>query len=927
MLALAVAGCGQGGTKIQLEVVFPDTAAREATARLDLWVLRPAAGAGCQALTSGTARPGDADYPILDSIQVSLPSLAGARALEVAEPGPVLFLGEGLDAGGAPLVRGCLAAEATRDGPGSVRLELERLAPPCQDAAECDDQNPCTLDDCRDGRCVNEPVDDGQPCDDDLYCNGPETCQGGQCRQGSPPDCTDDDPCTQDLCDETFDRCAHPPVAEPPGVEGPPGDPSCTDGLDNDCDGLTDGADPACVTCQDAAECDDQNPCTRDDCTAGRCVNEPVLDGTPCDDELFCTDPDSCQAGRCRGLARDCSGLEDDCNTSACDELAGACQPVPRPDGTPCDDDLFCTTNDACQAGACTGGASPCHGECEAGCDEAAGTCVQAAPGTPCTQDGVFCNGQEVCDAQGACLSPGDPCGAAECASCDEGAQRCDVAQGAPCSGDGIDCTTNHQCDATGQCVGSLRDDGFCDALTPGSVCLPECSPDPSGCAIPPAALTLACQSPIDLSNADRSSCALTLTGPGGAGQAGCLTCQAQLGDVLVARTSFDDGAGGCALDGWALTPATGNRCTNTITPDCSLGAANRTCCATLASLCDASTFGRPVLRSDNATNCGGNNRQWRLSRTFDLRGFGAARVCFETADQGVTGASGLSAYASDSSRQPEVLACVLAGPQPGVDGAMTPLCADLPAWADDNPAVTVMFRAHSNANGERVFLGGLSLRAWSAGCPPSPVAALDETFAGCDLSAWNTLSGTVACVNTGCANQTGWRPGVVSDGPAASLETRVDASGLHGGLTLCFRMGASGSAAAGDGLAIAVDAGAGYQQVFAQTAPLGLAGECQELCLPLDDALPGAARNPDLGIRLALTGDGTVGVYGLRLTGAPHCPAGAALDLSPLVDQGGGQYAFELIDAAGEPLAASASCAWSPDPERSALDRVWFQP
>ncbi|MBI3447642.1 MAG: hypothetical protein HY049_01785 [Acidobacteria bacterium] len=38
-----------------------------------------------------------------------------------------------------------------------------------------------------------------------------------------------------------------PPTFLPSGVEGPPGDPSCSDGIDNDSDGLVDGADPDCL--------------------------------------------------------------------------------------------------------------------------------------------------------------------------------------------------------------------------------------------------------------------------------------------------------------------------------------------------------------------------------------------------------------------------------------------------------------------------------------------------------------------------------------------------------------------------------------------------------------------------------------------------------------------------------------------------------
>ena len=41
-----------------------------------------------------------------------------------------------------------------------------------------------------------------------------------------------------------------------PAAEGPPGDATCTDGLDNDCDGLTDANDP---DCQQAAECTGYN--------------------------------------------------------------------------------------------------------------------------------------------------------------------------------------------------------------------------------------------------------------------------------------------------------------------------------------------------------------------------------------------------------------------------------------------------------------------------------------------------------------------------------------------------------------------------------------------------------------------------------------------------------------------------------------------
>ena len=61
-----------------------------------------------------------------------------------------------------------------------------------------------------------------------------------------------------------------PPVCTPTGPEGPFGDATCTDGADNDCDGLTDGADPDCqqaVDCAaflDKASCSNEPICTWD---------------------------------------------------------------------------------------------------------------------------------------------------------------------------------------------------------------------------------------------------------------------------------------------------------------------------------------------------------------------------------------------------------------------------------------------------------------------------------------------------------------------------------------------------------------------------------------------------------------------------------------------------------------------------------------
>jgi len=52
-----------------------------------------------------------------------------------------------------------------------------------------------------------------------------------------------------------------PPVFTPPGVEGPPGDPTCEDGVDNDGDGLVDGEDPNCmVSSNEPPDCSAAEP-------------------------------------------------------------------------------------------------------------------------------------------------------------------------------------------------------------------------------------------------------------------------------------------------------------------------------------------------------------------------------------------------------------------------------------------------------------------------------------------------------------------------------------------------------------------------------------------------------------------------------------------------------------------------------------------
>jgi hypothetical protein len=106
----------------------------------------------------------------------------------------------------------------------------------CSLPADCDDANPCTNDDCQGNLCVY--VNNTDNCDDADPCTMNDVCSGGVCA-GDPLDVDLDgymsDACLggDDCLDSNFD-------VNPGATEGPWDDPTCTDGLDNDCDGLTD---------------------------------------------------------------------------------------------------------------------------------------------------------------------------------------------------------------------------------------------------------------------------------------------------------------------------------------------------------------------------------------------------------------------------------------------------------------------------------------------------------------------------------------------------------------------------------------------------------------------------------------------------------------------------------------------------------------
>jgi hypothetical protein len=359
------------------------------------------------------------------------------------------------------------------------------------DGTTCDDGNFCTVegvcaqgscetaprdcsgaaDQCNEGvcdedadACVPQPISDGTTCDDGSFCTVTDSCQAGTC-EGATRDCSGaGDQCNDGICDESADSCVSQPIAD--GT-------TCSDGqyctVDDVCQAGTcaAGAPRECGasggSCRTGV-CDEQ---------ADACDGDPVPDGTSCEDGAFCTVSDACLAGTCAGGAtRDCSAAGDQCNDGICDESNRSCEPTPKPTGTTCDDNAFCTTGDVCTSGSCAGSARDCSGagdQCNSGsCDESADSCVPQpiSDGTSC-DDATFCTVSDTCTSGAcggsarACAWAGDQCNDGVC---DESASSCvaePVTDGTTCD-DGEFCTTSDEC-TQGSCGGADTD---CSAFT-----------------------------------------------------------------------------------------------------------------------------------------------------------------------------------------------------------------------------------------------------------------------------------------------------------------------------------------------------------------------------------------------------------------------------------------------------------------------------
>ena len=236
------------------------------------------------------------------------------------------------------------------------------------------------------------------------------------------------------------------------------------DGVDNDCNGVTDDA------AKGLQFCDDFQICTDDACKGATCTHTP--NAIACDDGTACTEKDVCKTNACGGTPIVCDD-KNVCTSDSCDAKLG-CQNVPN--NLVCDDGDPCTGADNCVAAKCMSGDNICA--CAADSD-----CASKEDGNACNGK-LFCSKVKapfVCKVNPATVIQCDPAGDSVCAmsTCNPIDGKCTpVGQNK-----GVACDDGSVCTVGETCAGALCQAGVASNCDDGNACTDDSCDDKLGCA------------------------------------------------------------------------------------------------------------------------------------------------------------------------------------------------------------------------------------------------------------------------------------------------------------------------------------------------------------------------------------------------------------------------------------------------------------
>ena len=388
--------------------------------------------------------------------------------------------------------------------------------PPVTSETNCGDgmDNDCNgLADCSDPQCLSVCCPNGVCNAAENHCNCPSDCGTApateiNCTDGRDNDCDGAVDCFDSECFSLPVCCGNGTCSPPEHSCNCPGDcglPAgsetiCNDGLDDDCDGLTDCADPTCFG--QPTICGD-NVCTSPPENSCNCPNDcgpsPPTEicntsfDLDCDGMVTCNDPDCtsifgfpCDSGCGNGFCSPC-------------ERCGPCPSCPADCGTPASTETNCADgvdND------CNGTADCSDSQCFSACC-GNGTCDPAETSCNCSVDCGCRTASEINCFDG---RDNDCDGTTDCSDLEcQGGTETDCTNGLDddCNGT-TDCADPACCSNSTDCFGDCACCGLggCDPQETPCTCFEDCG-SPSLNETP----AVTCQDSIDNDCDGRTDC------------------------------------------------------------------------------------------------------------------------------------------------------------------------------------------------------------------------------------------------------------------------------------------------------------------------------------------------------------------------------------------------------------------------------------